>query len=517
MKRIITLACALVSGLLFISSCDTMETVYEQYKGDSPTQYVEKVKDVIVSPGFNKAKLSWGPLSDPRIKKVVISWANNAGSKTFDWDPSTPFEAVVEDLKEGSTIFSITTFDNSGHNSVTVDVTSTVYGDNFKNSIEESAVTNGTYNETSNEIKLALRHTSNVYYKGMVLIYTNLEGVEVRIPVEDGVESVSITDAVDLDIKYSSLFMPQEGCMEYYESPAKSYEELKTPVFHLEADKIVFAAASGCSKVISLTANRAPINVQTDAAWLSVDENSGKITVKTTAANPESSSRTAVVSVVAKDGKADITVKQTMNRIGTAYGTEGVIWWQNKDNPSEYKIISAARGNCKWATVNEDTKTSAESGKSTVNGVTKDNNEILMEKGDESKYPAVWWCHNLGPDWYLPSGTELKALIEAYNGGTYAYASLNGKKVSTLAASAQQTRQKFDDTLESIGGYRLNYAAKDANGDWIWGSQQNTTALAWAARMGVSGYGARSKQFDGKEASGPFYTRAMKVVHIEED
>lgn len=516
MKRIIQITSILLAGLLLLSGCEGMDAVYKQYKGDAPTQYLAKVQDVVVNPGFNRAKISWAPLVDARIKKVTISWGNGAGSATYDWDPGTPFEQVIEDLREGSIIFSILTFDNAGHKSVSVDVSSTIYGDSFKRLIDNSTVTNGTYDEDQNIISLSLKHSSSVYYKGMEILYKNLAGEDAVMRVNKGVNSIQITDAADLNIDYRSVFSPQEGSMEDYVGDISTYEEIKTPVFSLESDFLLLASASGCSKNVALTANRAPIRVETAEDWLTVTETNGVITVTTTQKNDAGTARTGIVSVKAKDGHADITVKQTQNRVGTAYGTEGVIWWQNKEDPTEYKILSAARGNCKWASATGSTGATAESGQSFKNGVLQDNNDILMGLGDASKYPAVWWCKNLGEGWYLPSGAELKALIEAYNGGTYTYAQLNGKKVSTLAASAEQMRNKFENAMLSIGAPKINEAARDANGDWLWSSQETNANNAYAARMGVSGYGNRSKLFDGNESSGPFYTRAMKVIHIED-
>lgn len=515
MKKVYTISVLVISALLLFS-CSPMDEVYKEYQGDGPIIYVAKVVDAVVNPGMNRAKISWAPLEDPRIKSVDISWLNGKGSASFDWDPTTPFEAVIDNLPEGSIIFTVTNRDAYGNKSVSVDVPSAIYGDGFKSLLDESTVVSGTYDSDANIITAAIKHASSVYYKGTEFVYKDIDGQTKSVLVPKG-ENLKITDASsDLDIKYHTVSTPEENAYEDYASDLKDWEYIKTPVFEVSASSVLLPAASGYSRTVNISANRAPITVEADADWVVCSENSGLITVKSASKNSAAEARTCNVYVKAFGGSATILAKQTPDRVGTAYGTEGVIWWQNNDEPTQYKMISAERGNCKWSIETVSTGATAESGQSTKAGARLDNNDILMAMGDATKYPAVWWCKNLGEGWYLPSGTEVKGLIEAFNGGGYTYTQLNGKKISQLNDAAKAAHDKFDKAFDSIGAHRLDEQTTQANGDWIWGSQEANTTNAYAARLGVYGYGSRSKKFDGDETTGPFFTRAMKIVTIEE-
>ena len=514
-NSIILFSCLAVLGGL-LSACEGQDAVYQEFIGDGPEIYLGKVENVLVAGGANRAQLSWAKSDDPRIKSVTISWNYGASSRTFDWDTSTDFVAVVDGLQEGSVVFEIVTNDAHGNHSVPVSVSGNVYGDQFAALLEESSIVASTYDAAADLISVTVRHSSSVYYKFLEILYTDKDGNPQTVTVSRGENTVQFTNASSLAFQYHSVFSPDESCIDNFDSETLDYLDLATPYMDFEGEKAVLAAAKGSQQAIAFRTNRAPIVITSDAEeWLEVTEFNGTMRFVAKTENTSSSARIAHVGFRVGEFEKQMEVKQTMNRIGTAYGTEGVIWWQNKEDPTEYKVISAARGNCKWSIVTVATGATGESGKSSKNGLLISNIDIIKELGIES-YPAFEWCENLGEGWYLPSGAELKSFIEAYNGGLYTYAQLNGKKVSTLNAAAGACREKFEQAMESIGAPRLNTAARDANGDWLWGTQEVNNVNAYAARLGVTGYGGRSKKFDGNEASGPFYTRAMKVIYIDE-
>lgn len=516
MKRFIILLSCLLASLLVFSACEGQDAVYQQFIEEGPVVYLGKVTDVTVSSGSNRARLNWPKSDDPRIKSVTISWNNGAGSTTLDWDASQDFETVVENLPEGSIIFEIVTNDAHGYHSVPVNVSGMIYGDQFATLLEESSIVSSTYNATDDCITVRVQHSSSYYYKYMEILYTDKDGVARTVTAPRGTNTLQFYNASSLAFRYQSVFSPGESCIDNFNSETHEYLDLATPYLEFEGEKALLAAASGCQQSIPFRTNRAPFVITSDAEdWLEVTEFNGAMRFVSKNKNATGEARIAHVHFQVGDFTKEMLVKQTMDRVGTAYGTEGVIWWQNTEDPTEYKMISAARGNCKWSIVTVSTGATGESGKSSKNGQLMSNIDIIKALGIES-YPAFQWCEELGEGWYLPSGTELKNFLVAYNGSIYTYDQLNGKKVSALNAAAGECRERFEQAMESMGAPRLNTAARDANGDWLWSSQETNANNAYAARLGVSGYGNRSKKFDGNESSGPFYTRAMKVFHIEE-
>ena len=516
MKRSIFLFICLAALAALLSACEGQDAIYQQYLEEGPVIYLGRPVNIQVASGSNRARLTWDPSDDPRIKSALISWNNGAGSTTVDWDISQPFESVIEGLPEGSIIFEIITNDAHGNHSVPVSVSATIYGDQFATLLEESAIVSSTYNAADDCITVTVQHSSSYYYKYLEILFTDKEGKPQVVTIPRGVNVMQFYNSSTLAFQYHSVFSPDETCIDNFDSETREYTDLATPYMIFEGDKALLAAASGSQQSIPFSTNRAPFVITSDGEdWLEVTEFNGAMRFVSKTKNTTGDARIAHVNFQVGDFTKELIVKQTMDRVGTAYNNEGVIWWQNIDDPTEYKMISAARGNCKWSIVAVSTGATGESGKSTRNGQLMSNIDIIKELGIES-YPAFEWCENLGEGWYLPSGTELKDFLVAYNGSIYTYSQLNGKKVSALNAAAGECREKFEQAMESMGAIRLNTAARDANGDWIWGSQEYSAANAYAARLGVSGYGNRSKKFDGNESSGPFYTRAMKVFHIDE-
>lgn len=226
----IILAIAL-AGLSVLAGCDDMTSVYEQYKGDSPIHYTAKVKDVLVRPGFNKAELSWPALNDPTIRKVSVEWGNGTGSAIFDWDASQPFVQVVDNLPEGSIIFSIATRDKYGNSSLTVDASSVIYGDMFCSSLENSQIVQGSFYDAYLIAVLNFYHSSSPYYKCTELTYRDETGAEKTITIPKGINQLKLADiGADRKVSYRSLFSLDENAMEDYVSDFSVYEIPSSPL-----------------------------------------------------------------------------------------------------------------------------------------------------------------------------------------------------------------------------------------------------------------------------------------------
>lgn len=534
MRHFIRLSSILCTVLCAAAACDDMDETMKEFQGDGPIVYLGKIDSLKVFSGKQQAKLTWAPSSDSRINGATIYWNNRSGQKEVEWNPSQPFETIVEDLREGSVVFEIVTTDAHGNTSVPVTISGNVFGESFETLLDDSAtITSGFFDEEKHTIDLGLKHSSNFYYKFLKVEYTDSEGNKQSVLVEKGTETVTLENVSSPEVFYSSVFLPEEGCIDMFTSESHRYEDLYNPYCTVESESLLIATVEGGTASTTFKANRAPVSATANVEWLSAEVlNGSEIKVSTTAENSTGADRTGSVTLKAGEFTCEISVTQTRSHLGDAYGNEGVIFWQNPENAAEYKIISAARGDCMWSTesvllgINLGTYQQAISNKGNwksitgfteINGVLVNNNDVIEARAAQYTgcYPAFEWCRNLGEGWYLPSGLELRAVFEAYNGTTFDAGTAG--KPSGLTAAEKAARQKFEDTLVSIGGEKLNSQAESKDGDWVWSNMESSAANACGFRFGNRGFGARSKQIDAtNNATYTFYTRAVKVVTIEQ-
>lgn len=225
MSKISTILAVALTGLWVLAGCDDMTSVYEKYKGDSPIHYTSKVKNVLVRPGFNRAELSWPALNDPTIRKVVIEWGNGNSSANYDWDSYQPFVQEIDNLPEGSIIFNIATLDKYGNSSLTVDVSSVIYGDMFRSSLEDSQIVSGAYYADYLIAMLEFYHSSSPYYKYLEMTYKDGTGADKTITIPKGTNQLKLDDiGENRKVSYRSVFSMDENALEDYASMTFNYE-----------------------------------------------------------------------------------------------------------------------------------------------------------------------------------------------------------------------------------------------------------------------------------------------------
>lgn len=511
-----------------------MDASIRQYIDEGPVVYIGSIDSVKVSAGVNQVKLSWAPSSDSRIKGAIIYWKNRECKQEVSWDPSQPFETVVTDLPEGSVLFEIVTCDSHGNVSVPVSISGNVYGPSFANLIDDTAtITSGFFDETAHTVDLGFKHSSNYYYRGLKLTYHTLAQTDSTVMLPKDSTMIRLENVASPEIFYSAFFLPEEGSIDMFFAESHRYEDLFNPFCEVTgALNPKLSYMSGATASTTFQANRAPVTVTVpDGSWVSASVEGQTVKISSTETNATGANRDAVITLHAGDFENNITVTQVKDIRGTAYGNEGIIFWQDAADYSQYKIISAARGNCQWATENvylglalgtyqmagtaaNMAKWLSATGSSTIGGILTPNNDVIGAQ-DPASYPAFTWCKNLGPGWYLPSALELREVFAVYNGCDFDAAT--AAVPNNITAAEKAARDTFDNLMVSMGGEKLNTQDGSKAGDWVWdnmeeaGKTDGTKACGF--RFGNRGHGARSKQNDGS-SSDPFYTRAVKIVTI---
>ncbi|WP_147678060.1 DUF4998 domain-containing protein [Algibacter pacificus] len=127
----------LILGLVVFAACTPIDE-FNKYKEGGDIVYPAKVDSVIVHPGKNRIQLAMVLGSDPTVNKITAFWKNRQDSTEVMFSrtkANDTIDLLIENLQEGVYNFQLYTFDTFGNQSVVKDVSGTVFGNTFQNSI----------------------------------------------------------------------------------------------------------------------------------------------------------------------------------------------------------------------------------------------------------------------------------------------------------------------------------------------------------------------------------------------
>ncbi len=270
----------------------------------------------------------------------------------------------------------------------------------------------------------------------------------------------------------------------------------------------------GSKTEIAINTNKTPaVSVSAgDESWLKAEIDGTTLTISIIATNEGTTEKTGTVTVTSGALSEDVKVTLPGNpnlKYGTVYNNEGIIFWQNPENPKEYKVISAVAEKHQWSAAATDTGCSG----GTLTAAEANAAVKAMSDYATNNY-AVKYCEDMGPGWYLPVAAELDAVFAVYNGIPRLDA--DGQPLATvqnvdlLTAPEIAARNAFEATLLSIpGGVKLE--GKGGAGDSTWLCRETSGgAKAYYYRWGKVGI-----MSDGSKNGTARYARCVKVVTIE--
>lgn len=240
MKLIKYSPCFLVMAMaLFLSSC-TKEDAYKKFMEGGEIRYAGRADSVIVHPGKGRIQLSVVLSNDPLINKVKAFWNDGRDSavmtvkRTLGKDTAN---LLIKNLSEGNYNFSVYTYDSKNHSSVVSNVSGTVYGDSYYNSLVNRRLKDLGF--TATDAKLQLNWgAASIGEIGTELNYLAANGSPKVLIVPAKEVLTLLSDYKDGSIiKYRTLYKPDSASIDTF---ARDYASVTIPVFERQLDKSKF-------------------------------------------------------------------------------------------------------------------------------------------------------------------------------------------------------------------------------------------------------------------------------------
>lgn len=206
-------------SVLFLFSCDGMNDNIEEYLDRGEENYIGKVDSATTAGGINRIKFSWKINSDPRIDSCKIYWNDKQNFVSFPIDRSLIdkdgyISHTLNNMPEGTFIFSLYHLDKSGTPSIRCEAAGTIYGDIYKSTLSPRKI---------KRIE-ALPNAANIYWgdagsaSGIIFTYTNNADEQKTIDILP-TETVTKIEDYKLGAAYSykTTFLPEKGALDQFE------------------------------------------------------------------------------------------------------------------------------------------------------------------------------------------------------------------------------------------------------------------------------------------------------------
>jgi len=125
--------------LVIYWGCEDMNDLHKPFIEGGEILYSVKPDSTIAMAGNKRILVRAGFAAAPHVKKVLITWDDGESSQTWDvegYNDSIMYDFWVENLEEGSYMFTLYTFDKEDNRSVKTDIFGAAYSDKYFSNLE---------------------------------------------------------------------------------------------------------------------------------------------------------------------------------------------------------------------------------------------------------------------------------------------------------------------------------------------------------------------------------------------
>jgi hypothetical protein len=231
---------SIIGLLMVISGCTRMDEFYKEYIKDGETIYSVKVEKPVVFPGDERIKLKGYLKNALQVKTISLKWLNEDNTesiKTFPYDyTQSPDSFMVElPLAEGQYLFSVTSENSEGNQSIPTDVFFRVYGDKYRRILENRAITEIAPHNTGG-IKMQFASAPD-NHTGSYFEYQNKSGDSKYILILPSESQIFVND-IDLSLPalFRSGYLPEPNAIDtfYAETAVLDLSPLANIIFEFD-------------------------------------------------------------------------------------------------------------------------------------------------------------------------------------------------------------------------------------------------------------------------------------------
>lgn len=219
--KTIKIVWSLFAACLFFA-CDDMSSIHQEYLDAGERIYIGIADSLTVAPGNQRAKLSWKLDADPKLKDCVVSWsATDSVVYPLERVTNDPqwMEVEVNNLPEGSLVFTVYTRDIYGNNSLKREKSQQIYGDRY---IENQLPRKIASMDVFNPDKMTMMWNTMDNSVGVNMHYTTRAGKKVDLFIEPDQTEVQLTDFVlGGEFSYETLYLPSATCIDTFITASK--------------------------------------------------------------------------------------------------------------------------------------------------------------------------------------------------------------------------------------------------------------------------------------------------------
>ena len=187
-------------------SCKDQDSIYEEFLVPNGIVYPMPAQKAVAKPGNKRIEISWQNGVDPKVTKANIFWDNYTKSVEIDITPDMEIVSrIIDPIEENTYSFMIHTYDMDGNVSVPIEVMGKVYGDKYKNSLNNRVLMSGIW-----DVDLLLNwFVADKTEVGVNVYYTDMSGAPKTRFVEPTETKTLITDfKLGTPLYYSTVFKP---------------------------------------------------------------------------------------------------------------------------------------------------------------------------------------------------------------------------------------------------------------------------------------------------------------------
>jgi|GEM_PF-3007680 len=233
---------SIISGIfcvwaIFLTSCTKMDHYYKDYVIERT--YVGKPDSIWVQPGDQRVRIGILTPKDAEAKDLVISWGTDSMVVPIDHNVERQF-ILVEDLEERDYVFNAYTIDRKGNRSLPIELSTTVYGDAFRNTMRERNLSYSVVFPDSIAIIWTEATLLPEALLGNEIEFTDNAGVKQNIFVPRTQMITMLHDAdPDKAITLKSAYRPHANAFEYFYT-----ETIDLDLVATKRNSLTFSSAS---------------------------------------------------------------------------------------------------------------------------------------------------------------------------------------------------------------------------------------------------------------------------------